>query len=284
MSPVRLLSQVQDAYAGIENIRARELVDSAIRHLHAFAADVKLTRSEWKEGIEFLTSTGQACSETRQEFVLLSDLLGVSTLVERMDYEPETRQTPSSVEGPFFVAGSPRVEFGGSIIIGDGQGGERVLVRGRVIDGAGAPVAGAQMDIWQTAPNQKYAVQDDNQDEFNLRGIAETDADGRYSFITLTPVPYSVPTDGPCGALLRASGRHGMRAAHIHIRLQAEGFQTLVTQIFPASDPYLESDTVFGVDPALLVDFEPVPASDDGYAAMAQFDFVMKRPSDARRS
>ena len=214
-----ILTEALGAYQEIEDARKKQIVMSAIKHLHAFAVDVDLTLDEWLEGVFFLTEVGHTCDDNRQEFVLLSDLLGLSALVEFIDRKAEGSETPGSVTGPFHVGGSPEIPLGGSIDLDHIPGGQSALIRGRVTDVDGNPIAGAEIDIWQTAPNQQYAVQDPNQSENNLRGRQFTDADGRYAFMTVKPVPYTVPRDGPCGRLLDISNRHGMRSAHIHICL-----------------------------------------------------------------
>jgi len=248
-----LLSDVLHAYDAIDDPRKKELLKAAIKHLHAFAREVDLTRDEWMAGIELLTAIGHTCTGKRQEFILLSDLLGVSSLVELQTRKARGRETPGSVVGPFHQADSPFIPLGGSIDLDHVPGGESAHISGRVVGVDGEPVAGAILDLWQTAPNMLYALQDEAQSEHNLRGKQKTDGEGRFSFITTKPVPYSVPTDGPCGEILKISNRHGMRVAHIHVGIEAAGYKPLITEIFAADDPNLDSDTVFGARPELLM-------------------------------
>lgn len=277
MAPLdnELLAEVCAAYERVEDVRLRSLLLAAVRYLHAFAAEVELTREEWMKGLKFLTSVGQACREGRQEFVLLSDLLGFSTAVDRLDYDAATGDTPSSVEGPYFLAGSPEIPVGGTIVVDEMDGAEAAIIRGHVTNRQGVAVRGAVLDIWQTAPNRLYAAADSGQSEFNLRGRQRVDNDGYYEFRTVKPVPYSVPGDGPCGALLAAARGHGMRAAHIHIAVSAPGYKLLVTQICPSGDRYIDSDAAFSIAEALVVDFLPSGDQERG-GLVAEFDFVLK--------
>jgi len=271
-----LLDTVQQAYGEIDNDRHRYLVQEIAAALHALVQRVDLTRTEWVQAIEFLTAVGQECREDRQEFILLSDLLGVSTAVEKVNAPIEANATPTSVQGPFYVPGSCEVPFEGSLIKDHFEDGETALVSGTVTNSDGEPIENAIMEVWQTAPNLLYAVQDENQHEDNLRGFQRTNKQGQYAFHTLKPVPYLVPTDGPCGKLLRASKRHGYRTAHLHFKITAPGFKMLVTQIYPTDDPYLDSDTVFAVEKDLTVEF--VKAADNASTDLvANYDFVMSK-------
>lgn len=276
-TPEALLSEVLQAYSQIENPRTKQLLLGVIEHVHNFANDVSLTRDEWMEGVNFLTAVGQICTDERQEFILLSDLLGLSALVEQLDRNAEGAETPGSVVGPFHSTGSPFIPLGGSIDLDHVSGGQTALVSGRVTDMDGEPIAGAELDIWQTAPNQKYALQDEQQSEFNLRGKQLTDEEGNYSFITIKPVPYTVPRDGPCGAILNIASRHGMRAAHIHIGIEAEGVKPLVTEVFPSDDPHLHNDTVFGACDELLMTYKENKDPDLPVELKSNFDFVLRR-------
>ncbi len=272
-----LLDDVLHAYDAIDDARKKELLKAAIKHLHAFAREVDLTRDEWMAGIELLTAIGQTCTEERQEFILLSDLLGVSSLVELQTRKARGRETPGSVVGPFHLAGSPFIPLGGSINLDHVPGGESAHISGRVVGIDGEPVAGAILDLWQTAPNMLYALQDEAQSEHNLRGKQKTDSEGRFSFITTKPVPYSVPTDGPCGEILNISNRHGMRVAHIHVGIEVEGYKPLITEIFAADDPNLDSDTVFGARPELLMAYRKNTNPDLDVDLEATYEFVLRR-------
>ena len=249
--------------------RLRDIMVSLTRHLHGFIREIEPTEEEWLAAIRFLTETGHKCDENRQEFILLSDTLGASMLIDAINNRKPSGATESSVLGPFYREGAPAYENGADLADGE-TGGERVLVSGKVIDLDGAPVAGAVLDIWQTAPDAVYAAQDASGTSFNLCGRLTTGDDGRYSFRTRKPVSYTVPGDGPVGDMLKAAGRHNWRPAHIHFMLSADGYETLVTQLFTDDDPYLESDAVFGVKDSLVVHYE---TTDEGLRL--DHDFVM---------
>lgn len=242
--------------AGAKDQRLRQVMESLIRHLHDFAREVELTEEEWMAGIQFLTATGQKCDEKRQEFILLSDTMGLSMLVDAINNRKPESATQSTVLGPFYRPGA-RTFAEGESIAGDTPG-EEVFVSGRVTDQDGTPIPGAILDVWQTAPNGLYEVQDPDQPEMNLRGKFETDKDGRYAFRTVKPVSYSVPDDGPVGRLLQALGRHTIRPAHVHFIVSAPGYEPVTTHLFTEGDPYIDSDVVFGVKSPLIVKYEPV--------------------------
>ncbi len=228
--------------------------------------------AEWLAGLEFLTAVGQACDSERQEFILLSDVLGVSSLVEEIN-APDGATEPT-VLGPFYRPGAPARVMGEQI--GRPQDGSPALVRGRVEDPAGQPVAGAALQVWQCSGNGLYDTQDPGQPPFNLRGVFVTPSDGRYEFRTVRPVSYPIPADGPVGDLLRAAGRHQWRAAHIHAIVSAAGFRPVTTHIFDAGDPYLDSDTVFGVRDSLIRPFRPAGPGDPGDVRhVVDMDFVL---------
>jgi protocatechuate 3,4-dioxygenase beta subunit len=243
---VRRLEQTPDP-------RLREVMQALVRHLHAFTREVNLTDEEWLAGIRFLTATGDMCDAERQEFILLSDTLGLSMLVDEINHEAGGAVTESTVLGPFYVAGAPFREYGESIVRKDD--GEPAVVSGVVRGTDGAPIAGAVLDVWQTASNRLYDVQDPDQPQHNLRGRFRTRDDGSYRFVTVRPVSYPVPHDGPVGRLLRATGRHPWRAAHIHVIVSADGHRPVTTHIFDADSDYLDSDTVFGVKDSLVRPF-----------------------------
>jgi len=266
-----LTRAVIDRMQGAADPRLREIMTALVRHLHDFAREVKLTEAEWLAAIEFLTRTGQMCDDKRQEFILLSDTLGLSMLVDALSNRREGRETPSTVLGPFYVAGAPELPMDADIAANT-QGGIKTLVSGRVLDADGKPIEGAILHVWQTAPNGLYDVQDAQAPDFNLRGRFRTGSDGVYRFSTVKPVSYPVPTDGPVGQMLLALGRHSYRPAHLHFMISAPGFENLTTHIFVRGDPYLESDAVFGVKDALVMDFV-----DGATSATATCDFVLKR-------
>ena len=259
-----LTNEVVAAFADAPDPRARELAQAAVRHLHAFAVEVGFTREEWKAGIDFLTAIGHITTETRQEFILLSDTIGLSSLVESL--AASGGGTQHTVLGPFYVPGSPRREMGSSILV-DEDPGERVEISGRVLGPDGTPLR-ATLDVWQNASNRLYAVQDPAQSPDNLRGVFETGDDGAFRFLTVRPVPYQVPHDGPVGAMLAATARHPWRPAHIHFIVTAPGFVPLVTHVFDAASEYLDSDAVFGVRDGLSVSFD---------GGRPTFDFELER-------
>ncbi len=228
--------------------RLREVMGSLAKHLHAFAKDVKLTHAEWQKGIEFLEWAGEISDKERHEFVLLSDVLGLSSLVDMINSVPEG--TSSSVLGPFHISGAPDIPFG--FDMKRDYEGEILLARGKVTDPNGNPIEGAKIDIWQTAPNGLYSSQDPDQDTYSFHGIQTTNADGAYGFTTVKPVSYTVPTDGPVGDILRATGRHPWRPSHLHYIITADGYRPLVTEIFP--DGYDLSGSVN--EPYLVADFD----------------------------
>ncbi len=256
---------------GARDQRFREVMASAVRHLHGFVKEIEPTMDEWLRAIQFLTATGQMCDDKRQEWILASDTLGVSMLVDAINHRRPGGATENTVLGPFHVANSPHRELGASICL-DGKGAP-CAVSGTITDEAGTPIAGATVDVWQTNDDGFYDVQQPGeQPDFNMRGIFTTDENGRYWFRTVKPLPYSIPTDGPVGAMLNAMGRHAMRPAHVHFIVEAPGYETLVTHIFVRDDPYLDSDAVFGVKESLIADFEP-----DGDGWKTDFAIKLKR-------
>ncbi|SCL27007.1 hydroxyquinol 1,2-dioxygenase [Micromonospora rhizosphaerae] len=248
------------SFDSCDNERLGHVLRSLVTHLHAFAGGTKLTEEEWLAGIEFLTEVGQMCSPSRQEFILLSDALGFSMLVDAINHRAVDGSTESTVLGPFHVDGSPVRQHGEEII--DTTTGQPLVVYGRVVNTAGEPVPGATLDIWQNAGNMLYAVQDPNQDPNNGRGVFRSDQDGRVWFVTIRPVDYPIPHDGPVGRMLNATGRHPWRPAHIHVIGSAGGHRPVTTHIFDAASPYLDSDAVFGVKPSLVHRFQPHQATE----------------------
>lgn len=244
--------------------RFREVIVRLAHHLHAFAKDVRLTHAEWNRAIAFFERMKDFTTDDRHEYVLLSDLMGLSSLVDMMHSVPGG--TSSSVLGPFHIAGAPDIPFGHDMK--RHYDGPVLLCTGVVRDMDGNPINGAKLDIWQTAPNGLYSSQDDEQDTYSFHGIMTTGPDGRYGFTTVKPVSYEVPTDGPGGDLLRASKRHAWRPSHLHFIVKAKGCRTLVSEIFAADDPYLDEDAVFGVRSGLIMDYVEQPAGtfpDQGY-------------------
>jgi hydroxyquinol 1,2-dioxygenase len=249
--------------------RFTTVMTSLVRHLHAFASEVELTEEEWFAGIDFLTRTGHITDDKRQEFILLSDVLGLSMLVVGINNRRPPEATDSTVFGPFFVAGSPEFENGDDLA--NGAPGEPCDVSGRVVDVAGKPVPGALIEVWQADEDGFYDVQYSDLQQPRGRGHLHSDADGRFWFATVKPEAYPIPDDGPVGDLLRAGGRGPMRPAHIHFKIDAEGYQTLITHVFADGDEHLDSDAVFGVRENLIGEFE---RGGDGRWRMA-YDFVL---------
>ncbi|MGI9657423.1 MAG: dioxygenase, partial [Gaiellaceae bacterium] len=229
-------------------------------HLHGFAAEVGLRQSEWEAGIEFLTQVGEITDENRQEFILLSDTLGFSTLVDALAGVAPGTATESTILGPFWAANSPLREYGDSIA--EQPGGDPAWVYGCIRDVEGRPIGGVELDVWQAASEGLYAVQDPDAPEAHLRGRFLTRDDGNYAFLGVLPAPYSIPTDGPVGRMLAATKRDSWRPAHIHMIATKAGFERLVTHIFEAETPYLDADPVFGVKPSLIRTFVPRAADD----------------------
>ena len=277
LSDERLTEEVISRFEGSASPRFKEITQSLVKHLHAFVSEVGLTEEEWMEGIEFLTRTGHITDDKRQEFILLSDVLGVSMLVvginhrrvggatdsgepvevvggngDRSERSP-TSNTEATVFGPFFVEGAPVFENGDDI--SGGAPGEPCLVSGRVLTAEGKPIPGARLDVWQADEEGFYDVQYDDLEGARGRGRLHTDGEGRYRFWSVKPEPYPIPYDGPVGDLLRAAGRSPMRPAHVHFMVQADGHATLITHVFAEGDEYLDTDAVFGVKETLIAPF-----------------------------
>jgi len=231
--------------------RTMFVLKKLVEHLHAFAKETQLTHAEWARGLKFATDAGIISDDERNEFVLISDVTGLSSLVDMIGSQHEG--TSSSVLGPFHSVGAPMLPVGGDIKK-DNEG-TTVVVEGRVKDTDGKPIQGAVIELWQTAENGLYYSQDGTQDDFNLCCSMATGADGRYAITTVKPAPYKVPDDGPVGELFRATGRTPWRPSHLHFIVQVEGYKSLVTEVFANGDPYLNSDAVFGVREDLIMDY-----------------------------
>ena len=266
-----LVQQVIERFSDTPDPRLREIMGSLVRHLHGFIRETGLTEQEWMQGIEFLTAVGQKCDARRQEFILLSDVLGASMQVVSVNSERAPGCTESTVFGPFHVEGAPAVANGGDVA--NGAQGAPCVVHGTVRDHEGRAVAGATIDVWQSDDEGLYDVQRPELQGAQGRGVLTRQADGSFWFRSVLPVPYPIPTDGPVGALLRASRRPCWRPAHLHFRIQAEGCETLITHVFRSGDPQIDADPVFGVRPSLIADW---PASADGGHEL-RFDYVLQR-------
>jgi len=261
----KLTEEVVAAFAKASDPRLREIMTSLVKHLHAFAREVDLTPDEWLAGMRFLTETGQISTERRPEFILLSDVLGLSMMVVSLAQARASGQTKgaieateATVEGPFFWPGAPDVALGGDIA--EGVPGEPTLYSGRVTDLDGQPLAGALLDIWSGDGDGKYDVQLSSEPKMRARGRLRTDAQGRYWFWSIRPSYYPIPDDGPVGVMMRATDRGINRPGHIHMMVSAEGHVPVTTHIFVANSPYLGEDAVFGKRDSLVVDFEKHPA------------------------
>jgi hydroxyquinol 1,2-dioxygenase len=275
-----LVDQVVASFAHTPDPRLRELMGAVVRHLHAFLREVRLTEAEWTAAIEFLTAVGHITDDRRQEFILLSDTLGVSMQTIAMNNEAYANATEATVFGPFFVDDSPQIPAGGDIAAG--ASGEPCYVEGTVTDTSGTPIPGARLEVWEADDNGFYDVQYGDERTAG-RAHLFTDQDGSFRFWGITPTPYPIPHDGPVGAMLAATGRSPMRAAHLHFMVTAPGHRTLVTHIFVRGDSYVERDSVFGVKESLITDFTPQPAGTatpdgravDGPWSRARFDIVL---------
>ncbi|MBO1901765.1 hydroxyquinol 1,2-dioxygenase [Leucobacter weissii] len=281
-----LTEQVVRSFAETPDPRLRQVLESLARHLHAFVNEVSPTIEEWEAGIDFLTRTGQTCTDVRQEFILFSDVLGVSMLVETINDAETPDATDSTVLGPFHMVESPARALGDDV--SPQSRGETTVVRGRVVDTTGRPVPGAVIDVWQANAEGFYDVQQSGVQEVgNGRGLFRADEEGRFWFRTIIPAHYPIPTDGPVGELLVATRRHPYRPAHIHFIVDAPGYRELTTHIFVAGSEYIDSDAVFAVKDSLVKSFEPVDsaelAADFGVTApfrLAGFDIVLHTESE----
>lgn len=273
---------VLDAMSRATNARLREIMESLVRHLHAFAREVRLSEDEFEHGIDFLNRIGQATNDAHNEGVLFSDALGFSTLVCLLNNgQNGATETAAALLGPFWRMHSPSTENGGSIIRSQTPG-PALFAECRITDPDGKPVEGVEIDVWQASPAGLYENQDPDQANMNLRGKFRTDAEGRISFRSVKPAGYPVPTDGPVGELLRAQLRHPYRPAHLHFLCFKPGYKTLITQIFVDDDEHLESDVVFGVTRHLIGDFTqgtgaPPAADVTGPWYRLAYEFVMER-------
>ncbi|MBT9385094.1 hydroxyquinol 1,2-dioxygenase [Pseudooceanicola sp. CBS1P-1] len=255
--------------------RNREILESALKHIHLFMKDVNLSYDEWMEAMEWMRRAGDISSDARNEFILISDILGVEVLADMIDKKPTHNETISTVLGPFYRDNPPVLPKGASIIQKDFEGQETVRVSGQIRDTDGTPVPGVTIDVWEDAPNGLYEQQDPDQPDFNLRGRLETDAEGRYEFVGIRPVPYPIPYDGAAGELLKYMGHHPMRPGHIHFMVMKDGYKTLISQIYDSETEYLDNDSVFAVKEDLIGELKPAPEGADTDYVMT-FDFVIR--------
>ncbi|MGH8220866.1 MAG: dioxygenase [Steroidobacteraceae bacterium] len=273
---------VIERLASSSDPRFKQLMTSLVTHLHDFIREVKLTEKEWIEAIQFLTDVGKTCTDKRQEFILLSDTLGVSILTISLNHPPERGSLESTVLGPYYWEGAPERPLGSNLA--EGVKGDPTFYSGRVLDVQGRPIPGALLDIWSGDGEGNYDMQLPGETEMRARGKIHTDAEGRYLFRSIRPNYYPVPTDGPVGRMLRAMGRHPYRPGHIHMIVSAAGYEPVTTHLFVADSPYLDTDTVFGTKDSLVVKFERcapgrAPTGEQMAAPYytAQYDFRLRR-------
>lgn len=278
--PRDITAAVLHSFDACADDRVRTVMQALVRHLHAFATEVSLTEAEWRTAIETLTATGHITDERRQEWILWSDTLGLSMLVDALANPVPPGATESTVLGPFYVPGSPERSFGEHL--DEMPAGAPAWIHGRVLSEDGTPIAGAELDVWQNGDNELYAVQDPEAPEDHLRGRFQTRADGTYGFVAVRPTAYPIPHDGPVGRMLESTGRHPWRPAHVHMIVRAAGHRTVTTHIFDRHSEYIDSDAVFAVKPSLFREFSERAADDpqrpegiEGVWYSLESDFVL---------
>lgn len=257
------------AMAGAKNLRFKEIMTSLVKHLHSFIREANLTETEWMAGIQFLTAVGQKCDDRRQEFILLSDTLGATTMKDIVNNRKPEGVTEYTILGPFHRPDAPEFPF--SANMAGNISGDSVIMKGRVMSQSGPPIPRAMLDVWQADAEGFYDLQMPDVNAMALRGIFHTDAEGNYAIRTIKPKYYPIPDDGPVGQMLTAMGRHPYRPAHVHFMVSAEGYQAVTTELFVSGDPYLDSDAVFGVRESLVV---PFVQNDSGFSV--DYDFVLE--------
>nr|WP_283949574.1 dioxygenase [Limobrevibacterium gyesilva] len=268
--------------ANTPDARLKQIMDAAVRHLHAFAREVNLTPAEWLKGITFLTEVGHMCTPIRAEFILLSDVMGLSALVNALhDKTAPEKGTDTSLLGPFYREGAPQLKPGDSIL--SETAAPEIVLYGRVLDAGGQGIPDATVQVWQTNEHGQYDLQARSSEQMDMRGCFTTDADGNYHFRTVRPLGYMVPMDGPVGKLVRAQGRHGYRPSHIHFLVGAAGYRELVTALYFADDDHIDSDTVFGVSRSLVVSAKADPQAPLDLPAV-RYDFRLSRAAEAGES
>ncbi len=280
-----LTDVVLDRWKDVPDPRLRQIMGSLIKHLHAFVRDIEPTEKEWATAIDFLTRTGKMCDEKRQEFILFSDVMGVSMLVDGINHRLASGATPTTVEGPFHVPNAPPLADGGNMA--KSAPGIPCFISGKVRDLDGKPVAGAKLDLWQTDGEGFYEAQRDVTEPW-MRGLYRTQPDGSYTIRTVAPIGYTIPMDGPVGQLMQNTTISHMRPAHIHFCLEAPGYHRVVTHLFQRGCPYIETDVVYGVKEPLIVDFVKKPAGQapngekvDTPFYVITYDFVLQKAAKA---
>jgi protocatechuate 3,4-dioxygenase beta subunit len=281
LNEANLSDTVIAAMSGAQDARFKEIMTSLIRHLHAFIQESNLTEAEWLAGIQFLTAVGQKCDEKRQEFILLSDTLGATTMKDFINNRKPPGVTEYTILGPFHRPNAPEFPLAGNIA--GGIQGEPVILRGRVLAPDGSPLPNAMLDVWQSDAEGHYDLQMPDIKGTALRGVFHTDAEGKYHFRSIKPSFYPIPYDGPVGRMLIAMGRHPYRPAHVHFIVSAEGYQPVTTELFVTGDPYLDSDAVFGVRESLVVPFKQNDSKDEAQQLgvsvpyyTVDYDFVLE--------
>lgn len=249
-------TQAIQSFQNIDNAGHRTLITALVEKLHDYINEVQLTEDEWLHAIQFLTITGQLCHEQRQEYILLSDVLGISMLVDQFNHQKNEIQTPSTVFGPFFIENMPVRQFADSIVVEGEEQTIPLLITGQIRNEYGKAISNAYIDVWQTADNGMYSGQDAMQQIDNLRGIFISQLNGSYAIKSILPVSYQIPSDGTVGQLLNYAKRTFWRPAHIHFKIVADGYQSLITHLFLANDDYLNNDAVFGVKDRLIVSYQ----------------------------
>jgi hydroxyquinol 1,2-dioxygenase len=270
--PSKLTDEVVASYRNCPDPRLQEIMISLVKHLHSFAREVKLTEAEWLKGVEFLTQVGQFCTETRQEFIALSDVLGLEMTVIELNHGTADGATEATLLGPFYIPDSPERPKGATVC--GNPPGEPLDVMGEVQDLKGKPIANALIDVWQAGDDGLYSSQDAHKQKFDLRGRFRSDHDGTYHFKSVLPKGYQIPSDGPVSGLMRLTGRSLWRPAHLHFMVSAEGYKPLTTHLFPKGAPHLDEDAVFGVKESLIQDFKH---NADGNGHTLNFNFVLSQ-------
>jgi protocatechuate 3,4-dioxygenase beta subunit len=274
---------VVEQMAGTPDPRLRTIMEAAVRHLHAFAREVNLTPAEWLAGIGFLTAVGQKCSPSRQEFILLSDTLGLSAMVNALhDKTRIDEATDTSLLGPFYREVSPMMKLGDCIVSRPDS--PEICIYGRVHDLQGRGIPHARVEVWQTDEHGQYDMQLYGEDKTDMRGTFLCDAEGKFHFRTVRPIGYGIPMDGPVGGLIAAQARHGLRPAHIHFLISADGYRELVTALYQSDDPHIDSDVVFGVSSRLVYQARPDPASPIPGLDAVHYDFGLARADEAGKT
>ncbi|KAL0579468.1 hypothetical protein V5O48_002509 [Marasmius crinis-equi] len=291
MSAANITENVHKINQNCPDERTKFIFKNLVQHLHDFSRETSITTEEWMTALNFLAETGKMCSDIRHEFILLSDTLGLSILVDGMNNAKPPGATEGTVLGPFFTEDAKHIESGDSIA-SEGKG-DYMYVHGKILDTKGNPIAGATIDTWETDGNGMYDTQYENRDHPDCRGRITSGKDGSYAYRAVVPVSYPIPSDGPIGKMVRYLGRHVMRPAHLHVMIEAPGYEKLVTALYPRNDPYISSDAVFGVKSSLIVDLKPV---DDTSVTLARgfkeakphqelkFDFILATSEECQEA